>query len=261
MIHLMPVHQPPPNAQQRFSSRVADYVRYRPGYPAGMMTILAAAGGLKHGCKVADIGSGTGISAAALLDVGCEVFAVEPNTEMRQAAEEQLGGNGRFHSIGAPAETTTLADQSVDLVFAAQAFHWFDVPKARAEFSRILRPGGFIALVWNVRQMDSTLFLRDYEALLKTYATDYAQVRHENVNEAVLSGFFADGSYQRWSLPNAQQFDFEGLRGRLLSSSYAPAAGQPGHESMMVELRRIFDSHQSNGVVDILYDTEIHLGQ
>lgn len=257
----MSAHQPPSNARDRFSNRVADYVRYRPSYPPGMMRILNESAGLCLESRVADIGSGTGISSALLLDAGCEVFAVEPNADMRHAAEAQLDGSPRFHSIAAPAEATTLPDNSLDLVFAAQAFHWFDVPKARAEFSRILKPGGHIALVWNVRQTDSTPFLRDYEALLKTYATDYAQVRHENVNDAVLRDFFVAGSYQKHSLPNAQQFDFEGLRGRLLSSSYAPAAGQPGHEEMLAELRRIFDAHQKDGMVEILYDTEIHLGR
>ncbi|MGV3658840.1 MAG: class I SAM-dependent methyltransferase [Prosthecobacter sp.] len=252
---------PPQNAKERFSNRVADYVRYRPGYPAGLIDVLRDLASLHPGTKVADVGSGTGISAALLLDAGCEVFAVEPNADMRHAAEVRLGANPRFHSIGAPAEVTTLRDQSVELVLSAQAFHWFDVAKSRAEFSRILVPGGFIALVWNVRQTDSTPFLRDYEALLETYATDYAQVRHENVNEAVLRGFFAEGSHQRRTLPNAQHFDFAGLRGRLLSSSYAPAEGQPGHDPMMQELRRIFDANQRDGAVDILYDTEIHIGR
>lgn len=252
---------PAENAKERFSNRVADYVRYRPGYPAGLIDVLRELAQLREGAQVADVGSGTGISAALLLEAGCEVFAVEPNPDMRHAAEEQLVGHPRFHSVAAPAEATPLKEGSMDLVFAAQAFHWFNVPQARAEFSRILRPEWFITLVWNVRQTDSTPFLRDYEALLKTHATDYAQVRHENVNAAVLRGFFAAGTCQTRSLPNAQRFDFEGLRGRLLSSSYAPAAGQPGHEAMLEELRRIFDAHQRDGVVDILYDTEIHVGQ
>ncbi len=252
---------PPQDAQKRFSNRVADYVRYRPSYPAGVIDALREVASLRPGVKVADVGSGTGISAALLLEVGCEVFAVEPNADMRHAAEVQLGGNARFHSIAAPAESTTLPDSSVHLVVSAQAFHWFDVALARAEFSRILIPGGFIALIWNVRQIDSTPFLRDYEALLRAYATDYALVRHENVNDAVLQSFFTEGSYQTRTLPSSQRFDFAGLRGRLLSSSYTPAEGQPGHASMLGELRRIFEAHQQDGFVDILYDTEIHLGQ
>lgn len=252
---------PPQNAKNRFSNRVADYVRYRPGYPAGMLDILRDLTSLPPHAKVADIGSGTGISAALLLDAGYEVFAIEPNADMRHAAEARLSSNPRFHSIAAPAESTTLPDRSMHLVLSAQAFHWFDVAQARAEFSRILIPGASIALVWNVRQTDTTPFLRDYEALLKTYATDYALVRHENVNDSILRGFFAKDTHQKRTLPNAQRFDFTGLRGRLLSSSYAPAEGQPGHAPMLAELQRIFDTHQCNGHVDILYDTEIHLGR
>ncbi len=252
---------PPQNAKDRFSNRVADYVRYRPGYPSGMLNILQDLAALPPCAKVADIGSGTGISAALFLDAGYKVFAVEPNADMRHAAESQLGANPHFHSIAAPAEATTLPDQSMNLVLSAQAFHWFDVAQARAEFSRILIPGGSIALIWNVRQTDSTPFLRDYETLLKTYATDYALVRHENINDTILRSFFTEGTYQKRTLPNAQHFDFPGLCGRLLSSSYAPAEGQPGHAPMLTELRRIFDTHQSGGQVDILYDTEIHLGR
>lgn len=252
---------PPQNAKDRFSNRVADYVRYRPGYPSGMLDILRDLTSLPPHAKVADIGSGTGISAALLLDAGHEVFAVEPNAYMRHAAEVQLSANPLFHSIAAPAESTTLPDHSMHLVLSAQAFHWFDVTLARAEFSRILIPGASIALIWNVRQTDTTPFLRDYETLLKTYATDYALVRHENVNDTILRGFFAEGTHRKRTLPNAQRFDFTGLRGRLLSSSYAPAEGQPGHAPMLAELQRIFDTHQHNGHVEILYDTEIHLGQ
>lgn len=252
---------PPQNAKQRFSNRVADYVRYRPGYPVGMLNVLREVASLHPGAKVADVGAGTGISAALLLNASCEVFAVEPNDDMRHAAEEWLGGNPCFHSLAASAESTTLPDHSMNLVLSAQAFHWFDITLARREFSRILIPGGFIALVWNVRRTSSTPFLRDYEALLKTHATDYAMVRHENVNDAVLRGFFSPGTYQRRVLDNSQRFDFAGLRGRLLSSSYAPAKGQPGHEPMLAELRQIFDAHQRDGFVDILYDTEIHVGQ
>ncbi|MEO6786954.1 MAG: methyltransferase domain-containing protein, partial [Chthoniobacteraceae bacterium] len=166
-----------------------------------------------------------------------------------------------FHSVAAPAEATTLPDQSVDMIFSAQAFHWFDCERARAEFSRILKSSGCIVLVWNVRQSDSTPFLHDYELLLRKFATDYMQVRHENVDDSALSRFFINGRHTKHLLPNAQHFDFDGLRGRLLSSSYAPAEGHPSHEAMLVELRRIFDAHQREGKVSFFYDTEIVIGK
>lgn len=248
----MPSHHPPPDSKERFSSRVADYVRYRPDYPREMLDVLRAHAGLRAGIRIA---------SRLLLDAECEVFAVEPNAAMREAAENQLGGNPLFHSIAAPAEATTLADRSVDMILSAQAFHWFDRARARAEFSRILKTSGFIALVWNVRQTDSTPFLRDYEALLQKFATDYMQVRHENVDDSALRRFFLGGLFTKLTLPNAQHFDFDGLCGRLLSSSYAPAKGHPSHEPMLAELRRIFDIHQRVGKVRFLYGTEIVIGK
>ncbi len=257
----MSKHQPPSDTLERFSSRVADYVRYRPGYPGEMIDVLREHAGLHERAHVADIGSGTGISSRLLLDAGCEVFAVEPNGPMREAAKSFLGENPRFHSIAAPAEATTLADGTVDMVFSAQAFHWFDRARARTEFTRILKPGGSVVLVWNVRQTESTPFLREYEALLRKFAPDYMQVRHENVDDSAFSEFFLDSRFTRHTLPNAQHFEFDGLRGRLLSSSYAPAAGHSLHEPMLAELRRIFDAHQQDGKVSFLYDTEIVIGR
>ncbi len=257
----MTPHHPPSDSRQRFSSRVANYVRYRPDYPREMLDVLREHAGLRAGIRVADIGSGTGIASRLLLDAGCEVFAVEPNAPMREAAERILGGNLYFHSVAAPAEATTLPDQSADMILSAQAFHWFDRERARSEFWRILKSSGFIVLVWNVRKTDATPFLRDYEMLLQKFATDYMQVRHENVDDSALRCFFADGRFVKHTLPNAQHFDFEELRGRLLSSSYAPAEGHPQHEPILAELGRIFDAHQRDGKVSFLYDTEIVIGK
>ena len=257
----MSAHIPPSDSQERFSIRVANYVRYRPDYPREILDVLRKHAGLRTGIRVADIGSGTGIASRLLLDAECEVFAVEPNAAMREAAESQLGGNPLFHSVAAPAEATTLPDRSVEMILSAQAFHWFDRERARAEFSRILKSSGSIALVWNVRQTDATPFLRDCETLLQKFATDYMQVRHENVDDSALRRFFLDGRLAKHTLPNAQHFDFDGLRGRLLSSSYAPAEGHPSHGPMLAELRRIFDAHQRAGKVSFLYDTEIVIGK
>lgn len=253
-------HQPPDNAKDRFSNRVADYVRYRPSYPAEVIELLKRSAGLHEGKKVADIGSGTGIFSKLLLDAGAEVFAVEPNDDMRGAAETMLGASACFHSIGAPAEDTGLEDQRVDLIVAAQAFHWFDRQRVRSEFARILKPGGSIALIWNVRRTDSTAFLRDYETLLLTFAPDYSQVRHENVDADALAQFFDGGRFEKHVFPNEQRFDFAGLRGRLLSCSYAPAEGQPLHEPMIAELRTLYDEHVCDGMVTFGYDTEVYMG-
>lgn len=257
----MATHQPPENATSRFSNRVADYIRYRPGYPEGVLTLLRDRGWLKRGAQVADIGSGTGIFTRLLLEEGAEVFAVEPNAEMREAAEAMLCHQASFHCIAASGEETTLADHSMDLIVSAQAFHWLDRTQARREFTRLLKPGGRIALIWNVRQTDRTPFLRDYENLLLHFAPDYAQVRHENIDAETLTTFFTDGVFEKQVFANHQSFDFAGLCGRLLSCSYAPAEGHPLHEPMIEELRRLFGAHQQNGSVTFLYATEVFIGR
>ncbi len=250
----------PLSPEERFTSRVADYVRHRPGYPRGIEAVLAEHAGLRSGSEVADIGSGTGIFTAVLLAMGCRVFAVEPNDAMRAAADAQLGANALHASVAGTAEATTLPDGSVDAVVAAQAFHWFRAEACRREFDRILRPGGRVALVWNERLTDASAFLAEYEQLLLDFGTDYARVRHENVSADRLAAFF-HGPFRTAHLPNSQWLDFDGLRGRLLSCSYVPAAGAPGHGAMLLALRVLFDRHQVGGGVDMLYRTAVHTGQ
>jgi ubiquinone/menaquinone biosynthesis C-methylase UbiE len=216
--------------------------------------------GLGPGAVVADVGSGTGIFAQLLLPHCARLFGVEPNDAMRAAAENLLAGSRNFTSRAGTAESTGLPDASVDLVTAAQAFHWFNIPACRREFARILRPGGFVALVWNERLADATPFLAGYEALLHRHATDYAQVNPVNIEPAALEAFFGPARMKTLEFPNEQHFDLAGLQGRLLSSSYAPNPGQPGHEAMMAELAALFARHQQQDRVSFLYTTKLHLG-
>lgn len=249
-----------PAPEERFSDRVENYVRYRPRYPQAIIDMLCREVGLSSASVIADVGSGTGISAELFLQAGCTVHGVEPNREMREAAERLLAAYAVFRSVNGTAQATTLPDQSVDVIVAAQAFHWFNTPETRAEFARILKPGGHVVLIWNERKLDATPFLRDYENLLLRFGTDYASVRHENIDAAQLSRFFI-GPHASHTFANEQRFDFDGLKGRLLSSSYAPADGQPMHESMIAELRGIFDLHQTGGQVCFEYNTQIHVGR
>ncbi len=251
---------PASNATTRFSDRVENYVRYRPGYPAEALNALKQECGLGPGSVVADIASGTGIWTRTLLENGNPVFAVEPNDDMRAAAERMLANFPRFRSVAGAAEATTLADRSVDFVTAAQAGHWFDRVKARKEFVRILSPSGWLVLLWNERLTDATPFLRAYEELLQRYGTDYADVRHERTTESV-NEFFDPSPFQERSFPMRQEFDYPGLEGRLLSSSYAPGPGHSKHEPMLRELRRIFDTHKRDGLVRFDYTTRVYFGQ
>jgi ubiquinone/menaquinone biosynthesis C-methylase UbiE len=244
----------------RFSDRVENYVRYRPGYPTEVLDLLRTECGLRPSHIVADVASGTGVLTRLLVENGNSVFAVEPNAEMREMGMHQLEGYQRLVSVAGTAEETTLRSASVDFVTAAQAAHWFNLPRARAEFARILRPDGWCVLIWNERHTATTPFLRDYEQLLLAYGTDYKEVRHERTT-ATISEFFAPALYQERAFSLRQQFDYEGLAGRLLSSSYAPLEGHPSHAPMMQELQRIFHVHAIDGRVAFDYDTRVFYGK
>jgi len=249
-----------PDPAQRFSSRVSNYVRYRPAYPPAVIELLQKECGLTPRSVVADIASGTGIFTRMLLENGNPVFGVEPNAEMRRAGEQFLAGYPSFTSVAGTAEATTLAAHSIDIVTAAQAAHWFKRDAARREFVRILKPGGWAVLLWNQRRTASTPFLRDYEQLLITYGTDYQDVRHERTTD-VIDSFFAPSPFQSRKLEIVQEVDYAGLEGRLLSSSYTPPPGHANYDPMLRELRRIFATHQSGGRVELAYDTLIYWGR
>jgi SAM-dependent methyltransferase len=245
----------------RFSNKVDNYVRYRPGYPPELLQLLKSECGLTPNSVIADIGSGTGILSRLLLDNGSTVFGVEPNPEMRAAGERLLASHKKFHSIAATAESTGLPAHCIDLITAAQAAHWFDTERARAEFVRILKPGsGWVVLIWNERRIDSTPFLAAYEQLLLTYGTDYEKVRHENITSNI-DKFFASSPFEYRQFENCQRFDYTALEGRLLSSSYIPEASHPRHAAMLQELRRLFEVHQVGGQVIVEYDTRIYYSQ
>jgi SAM-dependent methyltransferase len=250
----------PTNATERFSDRVADYVHYRPDYPPALTAWLRDACGLAPESRVADIGAGTGISARMLLATGCNVIAVEPNAAMRSAAVAALGDNPRFAARDGRADATGLADGSVDLVTVAQAFHWFDPEAARREFARILRPGGLAAIWWNSRRLDGTAFLVGYEALLQRYGTDYARVAERYADDASMHAWFGAGLRASARFDHHQYLDFDALRGRLLSSSYAPQPGHPQHAPMLLALRALFDATAVEGHVDFAYDTRVFAG-
>jgi SAM-dependent methyltransferase len=244
----------------RFSDRVENYVRYRPGYPPEVLELLGEECGLQPSHIVADIASGTGVFTRLLLENGNSVFAVEPNTEMREAGVHELERYDRLVSIAGTAEETTLRAASVNFITAAQAAHWFDLPRARAEFVRILKPGGWCVLIWNERDTARTPFLRDYEELLLTYGTDYKEMRHERTT-AIIHEFFAPAPHQQRVFDSQQQFDYQGLAGRLLSSSYAPNEGHPRHAPMMEELQRIFRARAKNDRVAFEYKTRVYYGK
>ena len=245
----------------RFSDRVEDYVRFRPSYPTALIDLLVEVADVGPGKTVADIGSGTGILTALLLEAGSHVIGVEPNSAMRSAAEERFTAHPRFISQEGLAEATGLDDDSVDSVTAAQAFHWFDVDDTRREFLRILRPGGSMALIWNNRRLEGTPFLSAYEAFLEEWGTDYTVVRTTHEVGDSLARFFGPGGMEQRRFDYEQILDYQGLEGRLLSSSYAPPRSDPTCPTMLEALGILFAEHSVDGRVRMEYDTNVYFGR
>ena len=245
------------DATHRFSNRVDDYVRYRPSYPRAAIQYLRNRC-LLADAVVADTGAGTGILSDLLLAHVRRLYAIEPNDEMRSAAESRLNRYSNYASIKGTAEATALPDASVDVVVAAQAFHWFDREAAMEEFRRILREPRWMALIWNSRLKDTPL-LEAYEELLQTYGTDYRQVSHQRAAEDVLVKLFAR-EFEKREFDNEQRLDLAGLKGRIFSSSYTPTPADPEYEEMVRGIEAAFEHFSENGWVTIRYKTEVYSG-
>ena len=249
------------DAKNRFSNRVADYSRYRPHYPEGVLDFLRSQCHLSPAHTVADIGSGTGFLSELFLKNGNQVFGVEPNQEMRQAGEEYLAAYPGFASINGSAEATTLPDSCADFVSVGQAFHWFKTAPTRSEFARILRPDGWVAIVWNERTLSTTGFAVSYEDLLVRFGTDYSRVKDSYPRITDMRAFFGHEKLLTHQLPNSQRFDLESLRGRVRSSSYVPTEVDPKFAPMMAALDTLFAAHQKDGRVLMEFSTWVHVGQ
>lgn len=244
----------------RFTNRVDNYVKYRPSYPPEMFEVFAREMNWNEGSVVVDIGSGTGLSAKPFLERGNRVIGIEPNAAMRDAADEFLKDFPKFENLDGTAEATNLPAAYADLVIAAQAYHWFDADRAKAEFKRILKTCGHLALIWNERLLDANDFLIEYEELLKEFANDYAAVRHDRIDVENLCERFGK-SFSHASFPNSQTFDFEGLKGRMLSSSYMPSEADPKTAELTAKLRTLFDKYSEDGKIQVLYQTNIFYTQ
>ena len=247
------------NSTERFSNRVEDYAKFRPGYPISILNYLQDQYHLTTDKSIVDIGAGTGISSALFLEAGYAVRAVEPNREMREKSGELLGHYPRFTPIDARAENTTLPDKTADAIVAGQAFHWFDKEKSKKEFERILKPGGILVLIWNERKTASSFEL-GYDELIVKHGKDYLKVDHRNISDQDIEKFFSPYTGTRKVFDNYQIFDFEGLRGRLLSSSYMPAKDQSGYGAMVDDLLKLFEKYKEDNRIRIDYDTKLYAG-
>jgi len=245
------------DAVSRFSDRVDAYVKYRPTYPREIVPYLAETVGLTPEWLIADVGCGPGISSTIFLENGNRVTGVEPNDAMREAAREYLSEFDQFELVNGRSDSTGLPDRSLDMVMAAQAFHWFDPVSTRSEFDRIRKPGAPIMLMWNLRQETSTPFLFEYEAFIQRWSSDYHVVKHNNIGDDEVEAFLGTGCTKA-VFENKQVLDFDGVLGRISSSSYMPPEGSDAFGPMSIALRELFAKHAVADRIEILYDTIVY---
>lgn len=246
---------------ERFSDIVEKYIKFRPGYPAELMYFLKNEIGLNGNETIADIGSGTGKLSESLLKAGFKVIGIEPNDAMRTACEELMGENSNFISVDGSAENTTLNENSVDVIMAAQAFHWFDVTQCLLEFKRILKDSTYpVFLIWNEREFKHDGIMKEYNRLITDYSIDYRAVNHHTLSENTFNAFFKY-SYQVTSFEYSQPLNLDGLRGRYLSCSYALPEEDSSYTLAMEEINRIYDKYEKNGEIVLVYNTTVYYGR
>ena len=251
-----------PQSARRFANRAANYVKYRPHYPKTVISWIKETIGLAQTALIADIGCGTGISSELFLEFGCKVVGIEPSDEMREAANEvyrRFIETGHYQTVKGTAENLPFEAHSVDVVLAGQSFHWFDAPKFHKEVKRVLKPEGWLIMMWNSRQRSGTPLLDAYEDLLLTHGTDYQAVHHmKNGDEEVRLVF---SSYQRKEFDNFKKESLAEAKGRMFSSSYTPAPADPASKRMLAYLKEIFAQTNEAGYVDFRYLTEVYIGK
>jgi SAM-dependent methyltransferase len=241
-----------------FGAKVADYVASRPDYPPALFDWLQAQGVLRAGTRAADVGTGTGLLTRDLLARGATVLAVEPNAAMRSACDHLLAGNPGYRSAAGQAEALPVADSSLELITAAQAFHWFDVPLARREFDRVLAPGAAVALIWNDRVDDDAL-TRDTNRVFERFGGERRAAMLADEDRRAVDAFFAPQPAKLWHGDHRQTLDEAGLLALAFSRSYMPAPDAPEREAAAAAVREVFARHARDGRVTVRYRTVCHL--
>ncbi|MEQ8188311.1 MAG: class I SAM-dependent methyltransferase [Candidatus Eremiobacterota bacterium] len=250
------------DSKKLFSGKVDNYIRYRPSYPEEAIDFLYNETGIKKESVIADTGSGPGNFTVHLLKRGSNVYAVEPNDNMRETAEKTLGSYKNFHSINGSGESTGLPSQSMDFIVCAQAFHWLDRGKAKKEFKRILKEGGKVILLWNRRLTEGKEFMARYEAFLADNITNYRErATHRKVRDDDFRDFFKDGNYEKTVFPNKAMITFEEIKGLFLSLSYSPRPGDENYRLLIEKLGELFEKCKTDDRVAFYYDTNIYTGE
>lgn len=247
---------------ERYSDKTEDYAKYRPNFPDELVEYLYMKGDISNTAVIADIGSGTGRFTRLLLEKGNLVYGVEQNNEMRIKAEELLSQFSKFVSIKGSAERTGLEDKSIDLITIAQAFHWFNKEESLMEFKRILKDNGQVFIVWDDFVSDYNDFTKELSAASSTFRNVQPQsdVKKSTRNE-MIEEFFKDNKYITTTFMREIYQGFDGIKGGMLSASYAPKLGEENYEVFILELQRVFDKYQNNGSVCTAFRSVCYLGR
>jgi SAM-dependent methyltransferase len=242
-----------------FTVKVDDYAA-RPSYPPDLFALLASRYAPSPAALVVDVGAGTGLLTRGLLDAGYRVVAVEPNAKMRASADAALSANERYRSVVGAAEALPLDAQSAELIVAAQAFHWFDIERARPEFLRVLEPHGAVGLIWNDRVLDDPL-QQACSAIFAEFGGEKRAALSVHQERGNLPLFFGATQPEAFSWPNEQRLDERRLTQLLLSRSYMPT---PGSEAAVLVAERagaLFRDYALDGAVSVRYRTVLFLGR
>ena len=244
------------NNTDRFTGKARAYAQGRPDYPASVVGLLTRES-RRENPRLADIGSGTGILSRAMLERGWTVYGVEPNDDMRKEAEKRLSAFPRFHSVAGTAERTGLPGASVDLVTAAQSFHWFDAAAFKRECRRILSGGGKVALIWNSRVEDSPV-VREEGNIHRLYCPCFYGFSGglEKLTDSI--GAFFNHRFQIFRFPNDLSYTREQYLRRMMSTSYALTEGGEERSSW---LDALFDRFETEGRVTVPNETVVYLGK
>lgn len=244
---------------KKFDGRAKDYTTSRPSYSIELIDYLYGNYELSEASAVADIGSGTGKFSKHLLDRRSEVYCVEPNDDMRCVAESELYEYKNFHSVAGNAENTTLKNNFVDFITTAQAFHWFDVSKFKQECLRIIKNGGKVFLIWNIRDYDDILN-QEWHKVFSRYCPDFRGFSNGIERDDIKIKAFFDKGYDYVSFDYPLIFDREGFIKRSLSSSYSLKENNKNYEQYISALNELFDKYEDDGLVFLSNQSVAYIG-
>lgn len=244
---------------QKFSGRAQYYTKGRPGYPKELFDCLYDKYGFSDSSVIADIGAGTGKFSKYLLDMGSKVYLVEPNADMRSAAQSELSDYEKAFFVNGSSEITMLEDSSVDFVTAAQAFHWFDAAKFKKECKRILKSDGRVVLVWNTRDMSSEFNAKSYE-IYKKYCPDFKGYHGGMKDDDERISEFFNNNCDKIIFENPLIFTKNKFITRSLSASYSLQSGDKNFAEYVKTLENLFDEYSENDMVIMRNHTTAYIG-